>query len=1277
MNKFIKKIPKMVAKRARKYLPRYYDPSRVYRNYYNRNYDKVKIEKNTILYEVRDGQSMTDSPLYIFLNLIKDDQYKNFKHIWIIREGIDVETFLINIPKEYRNRLEIIQRNTISYAKWLLKSEYLITNSTFQNFFHKRRGQYYINTWHGTPLKFMGYDIPGSKTSLKNVQRNFMITDYLISPNPHTTNLFLDKYKLKGIYEGTILEYGYPRNDILFDNDESVLNNLRNMGVNLNGKPIVLYTPTWKGTSMNSPAGSMEQILTETNILQSFNQDKQILVKVHPYAYRQALNNPELSKILIPDAIDANRILSIVDTLVTDYSSIFFDFLITNRPIIFYSWDKEQYDIYRGMYLDEGDLPAPVLTDINEVAKLISKNYDTNNSRYQNIRSKMTSLEDGSATQRVINRVFKQVTFNTGREIHLKNNNKKILIFTGGMVNNGITTSLQNLTSNLDYDKYDVSVITWDSNAKEKVDNVNKLDDHVRVLYRFGWSSFTFVERLEDKFIQHFGINPWNKWMIPEKGYNRDIHRLIGDTNFDVAIDFSGYSYNGSRVIAFSNAPVKSVFQHNDLWADAHKVIKGKQPNKRGLLTLFSLYYKYDHIVSVSEKLADINATKLDRFIRKDQQTFSKNTLNLNQYGDDENYNLIKISTINEGIVFKNMSVTGYEDLEHYYQGNSNEFFYDNHDKYIGISKIIFNNGVELIKLIKNNLPFIWVDMKDIKFTDEIIITEEQNIKKVFWINKNRRNVYENVDKKQAITRGWLLNNSFAKSEKIVKTNKGEYIKFKVPGSKRYGFIDKKAIKWLNSNHLTFAQKVWNIRKHGEDSFDSQYRLIRYIGNENKTSLWSEPPKVSSKSKLINNKNRLIHNNLYLVNASSVYKNRRYLRIVDEEGKFWVNDQDIILLDLHRSALEIGIDENTLLSKYLTDDGREISRDNFGVVDKNNNIKILSITEEINKSENTLVLNPSNNVFYWSSKTVNMDTSNSHSVISESNKVDVQNYIDEIKATFAVDTKMLDKTDAGDILKIKRHKSNILKTRELDDFEIKSIENKLITIFDHINGNILYQHIKAPNFVHVSRLLIRGGDIWFNGTYPDGKHIIFTIEQYNIDVSKENMNIFLNKLIYMSVGRLSPEKNHISLLIAFKNVLLQKPNACLWILGDGKMRQELEKLTVILNIDKYVVFFGFNDNPQEFLQKSDVFVHPSYYEGQPMVLLEALNKNALVVASNITANVAVIGNQKYGLIIKDVSSKAIEVGMCQIIDNNFEFEVFDENAYNKAAIDHFTDNILN
>lgn len=278
----------------------------------------------------------------------------------------------------------------------------------FQFFWHKRPGQIYINTWHGTPLKYMGYDIPGNKTSLKNVQRNLLMTDFLISPNKHTTHIFFDRYKLNGLYEGQILESGYPRNDVLQKRDATIKDQLIEAGLVLLNKPIVLYTPTWKGTSINNPAGSLEQIYSEVMYLQSKHPDLQILLKVHPYAYQQAKSYEKLRKLLIPDQFDPGRVLSITDILITDYSSIFFDFEITERPIIFYTWDKEQYQNYRGMYFEDDELPGPVLDSIKDVSDYLSRVKNIKQTSQYSGRKLMTSHDDGQVTKRIVNRILKK-----------------------------------------------------------------------------------------------------------------------------------------------------------------------------------------------------------------------------------------------------------------------------------------------------------------------------------------------------------------------------------------------------------------------------------------------------------------------------------------------------------------------------------------------------------------------------------------------------------------------------------------------------------------------------------------------------------------------------------------------------------------------------------------------------------------------------------------------------------------------------------------------------
>ncbi len=192
------------------------------REYYIRHYDQATVDDQVVLYEARDGQSMTDSPLAIFRYLSSHAQYQHLQHVWVVTDDSqeNLAKMVANIPADMQSKIIWVKRNTIAYAKWLLKAKFLVTNSTFQSFWHKKPDQVYLNTWHGTPLKYMGYDIPGSKTSLKNVQRNLLMADYIISPNAHTSHVFLDRYKLNGLYQGEVLEGGYPRIDLTYAHEQ-------------------------------------------------------------------------------------------------------------------------------------------------------------------------------------------------------------------------------------------------------------------------------------------------------------------------------------------------------------------------------------------------------------------------------------------------------------------------------------------------------------------------------------------------------------------------------------------------------------------------------------------------------------------------------------------------------------------------------------------------------------------------------------------------------------------------------------------------------------------------------------------------------------------------------------------------------------------------------------------------------------------------------------------------------------------------------------------------
>ncbi|WP_254905023.1 CDP-glycerol glycerophosphotransferase family protein, partial [Enterococcus sp. 3C8_DIV0646] len=107
-----------------------------------------------------------------------------------------------------------------------------------------------------------------------------------------------------------------------------------------------------------------------------------MLVKVHPFIYNEIKNDSRLFGLLISDLIDANEVLSIIDVLITDYSSIFFDFLVTKKPIIFYAWDKDLYSFERGMYLTNDELPGPTAENFDELLKLI-QSVEVNHTKYQ------------------------------------------------------------------------------------------------------------------------------------------------------------------------------------------------------------------------------------------------------------------------------------------------------------------------------------------------------------------------------------------------------------------------------------------------------------------------------------------------------------------------------------------------------------------------------------------------------------------------------------------------------------------------------------------------------------------------------------------------------------------------------------------------------------------------------------------------------------------------------------------------------------------------------
>ncbi len=592
-----------------------------------------------VLFETAHGSKMAGNPYAIFKEMINSNDYKGYTFVWVSNDPNNY------YAKQYGtfSNVKFIRRDSFSYVRFLTKAKYLINNTTFPFYFQKKENQVYINTWHGTPLKTLGNDVKGTMGQHKNAIRNFLHADYIINPNRFTYNKIIDSHSIRDHFNGTIVDAGYPRVDLTLNADkEEIRKELAQiLDIELN-KKIILYAPTWRGEiGKNADIGDE---LSE-HIKQLHNKvpdDYILLLKVHDLTYKLIKNNAYLREVCIPDWIETNQLLSIVDILITDYSSIFFDFLVTDRPIIFFTYDKDAYSKERGLYLDLETLPGPLCTTVDEVVKSIVDIDDINKTymnKYTQMKNEFCYNDDGQATNRVLDIIFKNVESKSAFNLE-KTAKKNILIYGGGFTTNGVTTSLLSLLNNIDYSKYNISIVHGGTITDTIQSNLEKLNPNINILYRMGTFNFTLLEYFRHSLVMNSGLKKkMIKNNIPKKLYKKEMKRILGDAEFDIAIDFSGYSPFWCLLFSFNDFRKKVIYLHSDMHADSER-------NKifhKNFRVIFPLYHHFDKLVSVSKDITLINQSKLNNYVNPTKIVNVDNTLDYKRI-----LNLAKESTVEE-----------------------------------------------------------------------------------------------------------------------------------------------------------------------------------------------------------------------------------------------------------------------------------------------------------------------------------------------------------------------------------------------------------------------------------------------------------------------------------------------------------------------------------------------------------------------------------------------------------------------------------------------------
>ncbi len=306
---------------------------------------------------------------------------------------------------------------TAAYYAALGRSRHLIVNDHMPRPYRKRRGQRHVQTWHGTPLKRLGYDMltPGSAAGHRYL--DFMAGDVaqwdlLLSPNPFSTPIMRHAFG----FDGQIRETGYPRNDRLVAPGEGAdarqAQIRRRLGVP-DGKRVAMYVPTWRDDKHDAAGRYLLDFRLDTVAAANrLGADYVLLIRGH---HLMAGGLPPARNdsfaVDVTGYPDINDLLLVTDVLITDYSSVMFDFAPTGRPMLFFTYDLEQYrDQLRGFYFDfEASAPGPLLAGSDEVVAALA-DLDGVAARYGAARAafaeRFCPLDDGKAAARACDLIF-------------------------------------------------------------------------------------------------------------------------------------------------------------------------------------------------------------------------------------------------------------------------------------------------------------------------------------------------------------------------------------------------------------------------------------------------------------------------------------------------------------------------------------------------------------------------------------------------------------------------------------------------------------------------------------------------------------------------------------------------------------------------------------------------------------------------------------------------------------------------------------------------------
>lgn len=554
----------------------------------------LAVQPDILMFEASLGLAVDCHPLAISRYILQKFPGK-YIHAWVV----DGDTPL-PVDLEHSADVIVVQKGSTQETRLFASAGYIINNSTFPTHPVLRDEQRYLNTWHGTPLKTMMKDTP-EPLDYANISRNLLQATSLFYPSEYAKDKILGRTDLSTTVQAEVEVIGSPRSDGLVR---------RRLAAGQMTAPNaeILIAPTWRQDS--ELASEVEKLVSLSRALQG--DGRNVRVRAHHYVEAEILRRG-VPLNLVPRSLPTNDLLETVDVIVTDYSSVFFDFAITRRPIVFFVPDWEEYRGSRGLYLDKEDLPGQVCHTVEAVREAVvaGRVHET----IDVFLDKFGPLEDGEATKRAVDLLFKGPT--SGELARRKPTDNSVLL-RGEFLANGISSALIAMANALNARAIRVGVITGTDAARNdpvRQQQLDRLDDSIPVIGRVGAmvnSQLQYHARRIMARAQGDNVPALCSSLVSE-AYAIEKRRVLGASIWSSVVEYEGYSEFWADFVLGASGPYTStsIFMHNDIAAE----IEMKFP---WMERIAKRYSRFDAAVSVSADLATVNEEKLTSLLNVD-----------------------------------------------------------------------------------------------------------------------------------------------------------------------------------------------------------------------------------------------------------------------------------------------------------------------------------------------------------------------------------------------------------------------------------------------------------------------------------------------------------------------------------------------------------------------------------------------------------------------------------------------------------------------------------